>query len=155
MHIALYQPDIPQNVGAVLRLAACLGVAVDIIEPCGFLWDPARIRRAGLDYMDLAEVTRHSSWEAFLAGPPAGRLVLLSTSAACSHLDFRYHRDDVLLFGRESAGVPPAVHQRAAARLKVPLHPAARSLNLAMTAALVLGEALRQTESFPGMQDRP
>ena len=153
MRIALFQPDIAQNVGAILRLGACLGVPVDVIEPCGFLWDLARIRRAGLDYMDMAELVRHSSWEAFLAVPPSGRLVLLTTAAEHSHLDFAFEDRDVLLFGRESAGVPPAVHQRATARIKVPLRSGARSLNLAMTAALVLGEALRQTTGFPQQQE--
>lgn len=149
MRIALFQPDIPQNVGAVLRLAACLGLAVDVIEPCGFLWDWARIRRVGLDYADMAELARHSSWSAFVAQRQGGRLVLLTTAADTPHVDFRFQPDDVLLFGRESAGAPPEVHAAAAARLKVPLRPGARSLNLAMTAALVAGEALRQIGGFP------
>jgi tRNA (cytidine/uridine-2'-O-)-methyltransferase len=149
MRLALYQPDIPQNTGAILRLAACFGLAVDIIGPTGFVWDDARLKRAGMDYRDLAEVTRHSSWQAFLAGRTPGRLVLLTTAGSLPHHRFSFAKDDILLFGRESAGVPPDVHALCDARLKIPIRPPARSLNVAVTAALVLGEALRQTEGFP------
>jgi tRNA (cytidine/uridine-2'-O-)-methyltransferase len=148
MRIALYQPDIPQNAGSLLRLGACLGIPVDIIEPCGFLLDDKKLKRAGMDYLDLAEMTRHVSWQAFLAARK-GRLVLLSTKAEHSLTDFAFRPDDILLLGRESCGVPDEVHHTAEARLRIPMKPDARSLNLAMAAALVLGEALRQTDGFP------
>ena len=148
MRIALYQPDIPQNAGSLLRLGACLGIPVDIIEPCGFLLDDKKLKRAGMDYLDLAEMTRHVSWQAFLAARK-GRLVLLSTKAEHSLTDFAFRPDDILLLGLESCGVPDEVHHTAEARLRIPMKPDARSLNLAMAAALVLGEALRQTDGFP------
>lgn len=149
MRIALYQPDIPQNAGSLLRLGACLGLPVDIIEPCGFLLDDRKLRRAGMDYLDLAEMTRHVSWTAFLAAHK-GRLVLLTTRAEQSHLDFAFRPDDILMLGRESCGVPDNVHAAADARIRIPMRPQARSINLAMAAALVTGEALRQTHGFPG-----
>jgi len=148
MRIALYQPDIPQNAGSVLRLGACLGVGVDIIEPCGFLWDDRKLKRAGMDYLDLAEMVRHRSWEAFQQSR-TGRLVLLTTKGAEPLPDFRFRPDDVLMLGRESCGVPDAVQDAAEARLRIPMLAGARSLNLAMSAALALGEALRQTSGFP------
>ncbi len=149
MRLALYQPDIPQNTGAILRLAACLGVGVDIIEPCGFRLDDRRMRRAGMDYLEIASYRRHPDWDAFRA-EPSGRLVLLTTKAESDHLGFRFAESDTLLLGRESEGVPDFVHQAADARLAVPMVAGARSLNLATAAALVLGEALRQTQGFPG-----
>ena len=149
MRLALFCPDIPQNTGTILRLGACFGVAVDIIEPTGFLWHDAKLRRAGMDYRDLAMVTRHSSWQAFLANRAAGRLVLMTTKGSEPHHQFAFAPDDILLFGRESVGAPPEVHEAADARIRVPLQPPARSLNVAVTAALVLGEALRQIEGFP------
>lgn len=152
MRICLFQPDIPQNAGSLLRLGACLGCPVDIIEPCGFLFDDRKLRRAGMDYLDLAELTRHRSWEAFQAARSqglGGRLVLLTTRAETSHLDIAFRPDDMLLLGRESAGVPEPVHNAADLRLRIPMRPGSRSLNLAMAAALVLGEALRQTAGFP------
>lgn len=156
MRLALYQPDIPQNTGAILRLAACLGVPVDIIEPCGFVWSDSHLRRAGLDYLAHAHVTRHSSWRAYLrrrgvdgdAGPP-GRLILLTTRAPLDYTDFAYAASDTLIVGRESAGVPEALHEAADARVKVPMVKGMRSLNVALAAAMVLGEALRQTARFP------
>ena len=156
MRLALYQPDIPQNTGAILRLAACLGVPVDIIEPCGFVWSDSRLRRAGLDYLAHVKVTRHSSWRAFAEGRgvdgdagPAGRLILLTTRAPLDYADFAYRASDTLIVGRESAGVPEAVHEAADARVKVPMVKGMRSLNIALAAAMVLGEALRQTARFP------
>ena len=149
MRVALYQPDIPQNTGAILRLGACFGVAVDIIEPCGFLWDDRRLQRAGMDYLELASVTRYRSWADFLDHRPLGRLVLLTTRGSMSLPDFTFASDDILLFGRESAGVPGEVHDAVAARVRIPMRPDVRSLNLALTAALTLGEALRQTKGFP------
>jgi tRNA (cytidine/uridine-2'-O-)-methyltransferase len=149
MRLALYQPDIPQNTGALLRLGACLGVPIDLIGPCGFLLSDARFRRAGMDYLDHAALHRHDSWSTFLASH-RGRLLLLTTSGDLAYHRFRFRADDTLLLGRESAGVPEAVHQAAAARLRIPLRPETRSLNMALAAAMVLGEALRQTEQFPG-----
>jgi tRNA (cytidine/uridine-2'-O-)-methyltransferase len=154
MRLALYQPDIAQNVGTILRLGACLNVAVDIIEPCGFPFGDASLKRAGLDYLDHASFLRHSSWEAFLETNPA-RLVLLTTKAERAYADFAFEPSDTLLLGRESAGVPAGVAERAATRLKIPLQPGMRSLNVAVAAAMVLGEALRQTNQFPHEVARP
>jgi tRNA (cytidine/uridine-2'-O-)-methyltransferase len=151
MRLALFEPDIPQNTGAILRLAACMGAAVDIIEPCGFLLDDRRMRRAGMDYLDSVEIRRHASWHRYLENreSEAGRLLLLTTSARQTYTDFAFEAGDTLLFGRESAGVPEEVHVAADARLRVPMRPGLRSLNVALTAAMVLGEALRQTDAFP------
>jgi tRNA (cytidine/uridine-2'-O-)-methyltransferase len=148
MRLALFEPDIPQNCGTILRLAACLGVAVDIIEPCGFLWDDKRLRRAGMDYLAGAEILRHESWKDF-EGQRRGRLLLLTTKGEGSHLDIAFETDDILLLGRESAGVPDCVHEAATHRLRIPMRPGLRSLNVALAAAMVLGEALRQTKGFP------
>ena len=144
MRIALYQSEIAGNVGAVLRTAACLGAAVDLIEPLGFVWDDKRVARAGMDYIDHVRVTRHPGWPAF-ERQASGRLVLLTTRGATPLWDFAFAPDDVLLFGSESAGVPEAVHARAEARVVVPLRPPLRSLNLSVTVGIVLAEALRQT----------
>lgn len=149
MRLALFQPDIPQNTGTLIRLSACLGVPVDIIEPCGFPWGTASLKRAGMDYIDLAEISRHASWEAYLASGVAGRIVLLTTKSAQAYPDFQFRPGDTLMVGRESAGVPDEVHERAEARLAIPMRPGLRSLNVAVAGAMVLGEALRQTESFP------
>ncbi|MBI1200740.1 MAG: tRNA (cytidine(34)-2'-O)-methyltransferase [Phenylobacterium sp.] len=149
MRLALFQPDIPQNLGAAIRLTACLGVALDVIEPCGFPLSDAAIRRAAMDYGALAEVTRHAGWRDFAALERPGRLVLFTTRAAERLPDFRFRRDDVLLFGRESAGVPDGVHAAADARVVIPLAAGARSLNVVTAAAIALGEALRQTNGFP------
>jgi len=152
MRLALLEPDIPQNAGAILRLGACLGVGVDIIEPCGFLLDDRRLRRAGLDYLARAVLARHASWARFLAARPPGRLLLLTTHGDAAYHRFAYRADDTLLLGRETAGASPAVHAAADARLRVPLKPGLRSLNVALAAALVLGEALRQTGLLPEME---
>jgi tRNA (cytidine/uridine-2'-O-)-methyltransferase len=150
MRIALYQPDIPQNTGALMRLAACLGVPLDLIEPVGFLLSDRRLKRAGMDYLEALELTRHRSWDAFLEQRPSkARLILLTTRGAVPYHRFMFKRDDILLLGRESAGVPDAVHGLADARLRIPLRTGARSLNVATAAAMVLGEALRQTGLFP------
>lgn len=145
--IALYQPDIPHNTGAILRFAACVGIAVDLIEPAGFDLSDRGLKRAGMDYLERATLKRHPSFAAFEAERAAAgaRLVLFTTKAAQSYLDFAFRADDRLLFGRESAGVPDSVHALADARLLVPMRPGLRSINLAMTVALVSGEALRQT----------
>jgi tRNA (cytidine/uridine-2'-O-)-methyltransferase len=149
MRIALYEPDIPQNTGTILRLAACLGVDAHIIEPTGFPSSDRAFRRAGMDYLDRVSLRRHSSWTAFDAWRRAEylRLILFTTTAAVSYLDHGYRPDDILMFGRESAGVPEAVHQAADARLLIPMRPALRSINVAMAAAMALGEAMRQTGS--------
>ena len=149
MRLALYQPDIPQNLGAFIRLAACMATPLDIIEPCGFPLDDKRIRRAAMDYVDLARLQRHVSWDAFQRDRAAGRLVLLTTAGATALPDVRFRTDDILLLGRESAGVPGPVHEAADLRVRVPLQQGARSLNVALAAAMVLSEALRQTSGFP------
>jgi tRNA (cytidine/uridine-2'-O-)-methyltransferase len=153
MRLALYEPDIPQNTGAILRLAACFGVGVDLIEPCGFVWSDRRLRRAGMDYLDGVALTRHESWRAFqaarTAAPRAGRLLLLTTAGETPYQEFAFTPADTLLVGRESAGVPPEVHAAADARLVIPMRPDVRSLNVALAAAIVLGEALRQTGGLP------
>lgn len=131
-----------------MRLGACLGVPVDIIEPCGFLLDDRRLRRAGMDYLDQVTLVRHPSWRAYEASRK-GRLILLTTKARQSYLDFAFAADDSLLLGRESAGVPEEVHAAADARLAIPMRPGVRSINVALAAAMVLGEALRQTGQFP------
>jgi len=153
MRIALYQPDIPQNTGTILRLAACLGVAVDIIEPAGFQLGDARFRRALMDYAQHLDMTRHDSWDAFLEARGGARLVLATTGAAGSLYEASFEAADILLLGRESAGVPEAVHQRADLRVTIPMASGARSLNVAVAAAMALGEALRQTGGFG--QSRP
>ncbi|MCP5433427.1 MAG: tRNA (cytidine(34)-2'-O)-methyltransferase [Alphaproteobacteria bacterium] len=151
MRLALYEPDIPQNLGAILRLAACLEVPLDVIGPCGFPFDDRRVRRGALDYGARAELVRHASFADFLARPEreAGALVLLTTQADRAHIDYRFSAGDTLLMGRESAGVPVDVHQRAEARLRIPIAPGLRSLNVATAAAIALGEALRQIRGFP------
>jgi tRNA (cytidine/uridine-2'-O-)-methyltransferase len=149
MRLALFEPDIPQNAGSLLRLGACLGVGIDIIEPCGFLLTDRHFRRAGLDYHPLADMRRHSSWTRFQADRPPGRLILLTTRASQPYADFAFVPGDTLLVGRESVGAPQAVHDAADARLLIPLRPGLRSLNVAQAAAMVLGEALRQCHAFP------
>jgi tRNA (cytidine/uridine-2'-O-)-methyltransferase len=150
LRLALFEPDIPQNTGALLRLAACFGVPVDLIEPCGFLLDDRRLKRAALDYRTLCEVTRHASWDAFLAKCRLHcRLVLMTTSGTTPLHRFIFTADDTILLGRESAGAPAAVHAAAAARVAIPLRPPARSLNVALAGAIAVFEALRQTELIP------
>jgi len=148
MRIALIQPEIPQNVGAVLRLGACLGVAVDLVGPLGFVLSDRRLKRAGMDYVDLATLERHSGWSAFEAAR-TGRLALLTTQGETSLYDFDFRADDVLMLGSESAGAPAEVHAAADVRLRLPMRSGVRSLNLALAAALALGEALRQTDGLP------
>lgn len=151
MRLALFQPDIPQNLGAALRLGACLGVPLDVIEPCGFPFSDRGVRRAAMDYAQQAELTRHACWETFLRDrrQDGGRLLLFTTRAALPFHDFVFRADDVLLFGRESAGVPAEVHAAADERLIIPLAPGARSLNLTVSAAIALSEGLRQINAFP------
>ena len=151
MRLALFQPDIPQNVGAAVRLAACMGVILEIIEPCGFALTAPGLRRVAMDYGPAARIERRASWEAFLAAEARreGRLVLFTTRAAQPYADFAFQAADTLLFGRESAGVPDAVHAAAQARLIIPITAQTRSLNLVTAAAMALGEGLRQTDGFP------
>jgi tRNA (cytidine/uridine-2'-O-)-methyltransferase len=150
MRIALYQPDIPQNTGTILRLCACLGIEAHIVEPAGFPTSDRAFRRAGMDYLDAVTIVRHRSWADFEAWRRSGahRLVLFTTAASLSYLDHAYRADDVLLFGRESAGVPPDVHAAADARVTIPLRPGMRSLNVAVAAAIAAGEAQRQIGGF-------
>jgi tRNA (cytidine/uridine-2'-O-)-methyltransferase len=152
VRLALYEPDIPQNAGSLMRLGACLGVGVDIIEPCGFLLSDRNFRRAGMDYLAHADIRRHESWSQFhdnFSADSRGRLILLTTRGDRPYADFAFAADDTLMVGRESAGVPDAVHDAAFARLVIPLLAGLRSLNVAQAAAMVLGEALRQTSLFP------
>lgn len=150
MRLVLFEPDIPQNAGSMMRLAACLGVGLDIVEPCGFILDDRRLRRAAMDYAESLELVRHRSWTAYREVPAPGRLVLLTTAVAAETLPrFAFRADDRLMVGRESAGVPPAVHDAVDARVRIPMAAGARSLNVALAAALALGEALRQTGGFP------
>jgi len=150
MRLALYQPDIPQNTGAILRLAACFRLPVDLIEPCGFVFDDRRLRRAGMDYLEHVELHRHRSWDAYQStrAGKTGRLILLTTKAAIPYLDCRFEAADSLLLGRESAGVPDEVHEAADLRVRIPMRAGLRSLNVAMAAAIVAGEAMRQL-GFP------
>ncbi len=150
--IALYQPDIPQNAGNILRLAACLGLKTHVIEPAGFDVSDRSLRRAGMDYLREVEVVRHLNWTEFMAWrtKAGGRLILLTTRGDTAYIAFTFAADDILLVGRESAGVPDAVHDAADARLLIPMRPGLRSLNVASAAAMVTGEALRQTDGFAG-----
>jgi tRNA (cytidine/uridine-2'-O-)-methyltransferase len=152
VRLALYEPDIPQNTGALLRLAACFGVAIDLIEPMGFLFDDRRLRRAALDYAALAAVCRHASWSAFLAvRETESRLVLMTTSGVIPLDRFGFAASDTILLGRESAGVPATVHEAVDARVVIPLRSEARSLNVALAGAMALFEALRQTGGLPAV----
>lgn len=144
MHLALYQPDIPQNVGAAIRTAACFGAALNIIGPCGFPLDSRKIRRVAMDYGALAAPTEHASWGAFLKSAGSARIVLLTTKGVQSLWDYSFRENDILLMGRESAGAPEEVHKAANMRLCIPLAPGARSLNIATAAAVALAEARRQ-----------
>ncbi|MFA7585304.1 MAG: tRNA (cytidine(34)-2'-O)-methyltransferase [Novosphingobium sp.] len=150
MRIALFEPEIAGNVGAVLRLCACLGAGVDLIEPMGFAWDDRRVRRTAMDYIDHVEIVRHPDFATFRASIGHRRLVLFTTKSAQSAYDFDFTAQDVLLFGKESAGVPAAIADACDARIRLPMRPQVRSMNLATSAGLALGEALRQTGSLPG-----
>lgn len=154
MRLALFQPDIPQNTGTLLRLGACLDLALDIIEPCGFIFNEKAMRRAGMDYLEQVSYRRHNSWQEFLIfrqehPDEYGRIVLMTTHASSPYTDFHFEKNDIILMGRESAGVPEEVHHTADARLLIPMNKNARSINMAVSAAMVIGEALRQTNLFP------
>jgi tRNA (cytidine/uridine-2'-O-)-methyltransferase len=148
MRLALFQPDIPGNVGAILRSCACFGVAVDLIEPLGFPWDDRRVRRAGMDYFDRVSITRHADWDAFRAATP-GRLALLTSRGSVPLTETAFDSGDVILMGSESAGAPPHVHDDADLRIRIPMAPGLRSLNVSVAAAVTLFEALRQTGGLP------
>ncbi len=149
MRIALFQPDIPQNCGTILRLAACFDVGVDIIEPCGFIFDDRRFKRAGMDYLNTANVKRHSSWEHFIDSDEERRLVLATTKSSCLHHEFIFQPTDTLLMGRESSGVPGEVSDYCDHKVKIAMSVHCRSLNVAVSTGIILSEALRQTNSFP------
>jgi len=149
LSLALYQPDIPQNVGAAMRLCACIGAGLEIIAPCGFIWDARKIRQSAMDYYDSCGLQRHTSWRSFLdLNQGRRRIVLLTTKVAAPYTDFAFTADDVLLMGRESAGVPDDVYNAADACLTIPMKPGVRSLNVVNAASMVMGEALRQTKGF-------
>ena len=144
MHIALYKPDIPQNTAAIIRLSACLNLKVHIIEPCGFNLNDARFKRVAMDYVGLSKIFRYEDYNSFMKKNRKSRIVLMTTKAKRSYLKFRYKKDDILLFGRESAGVPKELHKTIKDRLKIPINKNTRSLNVAMTVAIVSSEAIRQ-----------
>jgi tRNA (cytidine/uridine-2'-O-)-methyltransferase len=149
MRIALFQPDIPQNSGTILRMAACFGVPVDVIGPTGFDMTDRALRRAGLDYLDHVTIDRHLDWSAFRAAAEARRLILVTSHGDQNYTEFAFEARDTILLGRESAGAPPFVHEAAQARVRIPMRNGLRSLNIAVAAGMVLGEALRQTARFP------
>ena len=158
MRLALFQPDIPQNTGTLLRLGACLDIELDIIEPCGFIFSERTLKRAGMDYLDMVRYRRLHSLDHFLqyrAEHPEeyGRIVLLTTHASEPYYNFEFRPNDIILMGRESAGVPEEVHQTADARLLIPMNHNARSINVAVSAVMVVGECLRQVNGFPAMED--
>lgn len=158
LRLALFEPDIPQNTGTMIRLGACFRVPIDIIEPCGFVFSDKALKRAGMDYIDQATIQSHPSWRAFektLRDGETRRLVLLTTQASSPYCDFRFSKGDTLLVGRESAGVPQDVHARAEARVRIPMAAGTRSLNVAVAASIVLAEALRQTNGFPASSSSP
>ena len=143
--IALFQPDIPQNVGAAMRLCACMGAHLDVIEPCGFPWDQKKIRQAGMDYVDHVSMTRHDSWQEFKTNKPESRLILLTTKTNQSYFDFEFKAGDILIAGQESSGAPDYVHEEVDARVTIPMSGQARSMNVINATAMILSEALRQT----------
>jgi tRNA (cytidine/uridine-2'-O-)-methyltransferase len=144
--IALYQPDIPQNTGAMMRLCACMGVKLDIIEPCGFPWDERKMQRSGMDYIDHVEYARHTSWEVFLKSTEKRRIILMTTHGDLPYTAFSFKPGDILLAGRESAGVSPEIHDACDARIAIPMRGGLRSLNIVNATSMILGEALRQME---------
>ena len=155
MRLALYQPDIAGNVGTILRMTACFGVPCDIIEPCGFAFSERALKRAGMDYAAQATMVRHADWDAFVAFVGNSRLVLMTTKASTALPDFAFHADDVILMGSESAGVPDAVHDRADARVHIPMRPEFRSLNVAVAAGIALGRRFKADRQFPGEEVDP
>ena len=148
MRLALFQPDIPQNTGTIIRLTACFGIPLDIIEPCGFILSDAKLRRSGMDYLNLANIKRHVSWDAFIKERKQSRLVLITTRAEDSLNRFAFDDNDTLILGRESSGVPQAVHNAIPEKVRIPMDKKARSLNVSVAAGIILWEALRQTGTF-------
>ena len=148
MRLALFQPDIPQNTGAIIRLTACFRVSLDIIEPCGFILSDAKLRRSSMDYLNLADIDRHISWEAFVKKRKQSRLVLITTKADRSLNQFAFDDNDTLILGRESSGVPQVVHNAIPEKVKIPMDQRARSLNVSIAAGIILWEALRQTSNL-------
>ncbi len=147
IHLALFQPEIPQNTGAAMRLCACMGIVLDIIEPCGFVWDDTKIRKVAMDYIDHVTLKRHTNWHAFKDFYPKNRVILLTTKSTKSYLDFKFQEGDILLAGQESAGAPPHVHDDCGEnRITIPMAGAVRSMNVVNSCAMVIGEALRQTK---------
>lgn len=151
VRLALYQPEIPQNTGTLMRLGACLNISLDIIHPCGFVWNDRHLRRAGMDYVDIATVHHHDSWPAFLAWMhhEQHRLILLDTKGETPYTEFGFQEGDILLMGQESSGVPKEVFQEISHRLYIPMASGCRSLNVALAAAMVIGESFRQLKLFP------
>ena len=154
MRLVLFQPDIAQNTGTMMRLCACVDLGIDIIEPCGFIFNDKAMRRAGMDYLDMVDYRKHNSWEDFLQycknNPQEyGRIVLMTTKASQPYIDFEFQKNDIILMGRESAGVPEDVHKIVDARVIIPMNEKARSINVAVSATMVIGEALRQCDLFP------
>ncbi len=146
MRLALYQPDIPQNTGTLMRSCACLDIALDIIEPCGFLFSDRSLRRSGMDYIEHLNMIRHNSWEDFKEYHSKGRIILMTTKTDIAYTDFEFQPDDILMAGRESAGVPKDVHDAIPHHVTIPMHSQTRSLNIAIASTMILGEALRQTK---------
>ena len=148
IRLALYQPDIAQNVGTMIRMASCLGIAVDVIEPCGFVWGDRQMKRSAMDYLQDADVTRHLDYDDFMAQKNGRRVILLTTKADQSYTDFQFQNNDILMVGQESAGVPDTVHSDVDARVIIPMVANVRSVNVAVSASMVMGESLRQTGQF-------
>ena len=148
MRLALFQPDIPQNTGAIIRLTACFGIPLDIIEPCGFILSDTKLRRSGMDYVNLANIERHISWDAFIKERKQSRLVLITTKAEESLKQFAFDDNDTLILGRESSGVPQEVHNAIPEKVRIPMDKKARSLNVSIAAGIILWEALRQTRNL-------
>lgn len=155
INLALYQPEIPQNTGAAMRLTACMGIPLDVIEPTGFVWDEAKIRRSAMDYIDFVALKKHAGWDAFRAAYPGRRVVLLTTKSDQSYLDFTFRGGDILLAGQESAGVPEHVHLSCDARLTIPMADGPRSMNVVNACAMVVGEALRQVRHHGKQHESP
>lgn len=149
MRLALYQPEIPQNTGTLIRLGSCLNVGIDIIDPCGFAFSDRKLQRAGMDYLDCEIYTRHETWTKFIEAYPNARLVLITTQASTSYIDFSYEPDDILIVGQESTGFPTPIESSIKNKVLIPMAPQRRSLNVAVAAGMVVGEALRQTDLFP------
>ncbi len=146
MRVALFQPDIAPNVGAAMRLCACMGVGLDVIEPCGFPWNAAKIRKSGMDYVEEVDLRRHESWEEFIAVYPAARIILMSTKGSVPYTAFSFQAGDILMAGRESEGAPDYVHEYVSGRVLIPMKKGLRSLNIVNATSMILGEAIRQVE---------